>query len=38
MRMKSGDLAGTKEDLETLIAQKPDDLDMDKVQMLYRSL
>jgi regulator of sirC expression with transglutaminase-like and TPR domain len=38
MRMKTGDVHGTKEDLETLMAQKPDDLDMDKVQLLYRSL
>jgi regulator of sirC expression with transglutaminase-like and TPR domain len=37
-RMKCGDVAGTKEDLETLMEQKPDDLDMDKVQLLYRSL
>ena len=37
-RMKIGDVAGTKEDLETLMVQKPDDLDMDKVQLLYRSL
>jgi hypothetical protein len=36
--MRSGDIAGTKEDLETLMTQQPDDLDMDKVQMLYRSL
>lgn len=38
MRMKAGDVAGTKEDLETLLSQKPDNLDMEKVEMLYRSL
>ena len=38
LRMKSGDIAGTKDDLEVLIEQKPDDLDMDKVRMLYRKL
>jgi hypothetical protein len=36
--MKIGDVAGTKEDLEVLMTQKPDDLDLDKVQRLYRSL
>ncbi len=35
-RKKSGDIAGTKEDLETLMSQKPEDLDMRKIQMLYR--
>lgn len=38
LRLKLNDVAGTKEDLELLMEQKPDDLDMDKVQMLYRSL
>lgn len=38
MRMRGGDIAGTKEDLETLLSQKPDNLDMEKVELLYRSL
>lgn len=38
MRMKAGDIPGTREDLETLIEQRPDNLDMEKVELLYRSL
>jgi serine protease Do len=38
VRMKTGNIGGTKKDLEFLLDQKPEDLDMDKVEMLYRSL
>lgn len=38
LRMKSGDLAGTRDDLEILLQQRPENLDMEKVELLYRSL
>jgi len=37
-RARSGDSSGAKADLEWLLEKQPDELDMEKVEQLYRSL